>query len=75
MAKQAYKTTEKTPRFWRGRPTPAVGTVVYFDPKEVKYEVSLGILEPAPSAEPEPGKPAPAPVVKKVRVEKETPAA
>jgi len=45
MAK--FKTTDKTPMFWRGRARPEPGTTIEADPAEVKYEVSLGILEPA----------------------------
>ena len=45
MAK--YKTTEKTPRRWNGRPTPNPGTIVEMAEDEAEYEVQLGILEPA----------------------------
>lgn len=42
-----YLTTEKTPKFWRGQPTPPVGTPVEMTKEAAKYEVSLGILVPA----------------------------
>lgn len=42
-----FETTEKTPRMWRGKPTPPPGTPVNMTEDEAAYEVRLGILRRA----------------------------